>query len=141
MALYYPLSGFLMLFANLLQNPEDPSISSDIDLMNLVLSFLSPGLLSSTPFNANVTLKIFTELVNVARKFVAKVSSQGLKKAKRVHENDEESDGSILSKEPVTRDISHGPAEKIARTDTRVRYTYIRSRRPSDHLKWILHCR
>src|ERR1700737_3373035 len=30
MVLYFPLSSFLLLFANLLQNPQDPYIASDL---------------------------------------------------------------------------------------------------------------
>lgn len=130
MALYYPLSSFLILFANLLQNPEDPYIPSDVGLMDLVRSFLSASALGSTHFNANVTLKIFTELINVARKSVDKLGSQGMTKMKRVHEKDAESDWqplSMLSKEPAATNGFHNAAEKLATTDARVCTTYVKS--------------
>ncbi|KIM94323.1 hypothetical protein OIDMADRAFT_135861, partial [Oidiodendron maius Zn] len=134
MALYYPLSSCLILFANLLQNPKDPYASSDIDLMDIVRSFLSPNALGSTPLNANLTIKIFTELTNVARKFVDKVTLQGLNKAKRTHEKDEGSGWqhlSVPSKEPVAMNDFHTAAEQLARTDVRVRNAYIKSFRSS----------
>jgi hypothetical protein len=126
-ALYYPLSGFLILFGNLLQNPEDPYVSSDISLMELVRQFLSPSTLRSTTFNTNITLKIFTELINVARKFVDKVSSQSMNKAKRVHDKYGESDWqhlSIPSKEPAAMEDFRNAAEKLAKTDVSTLYLH-----------------
>lgn len=142
MALYYPLFGFLLLFANLLQNPEDPYVSSDTSLMELVQSFLSPSEVRSTPFNANVTLKIFTELVNIARKFIDKVNSQGMNKAKRVRDKGGECDRqhlSMLSKEPADMEDSHNPAEKLAITDVRVCLTYINILRLPSSFSIIYH--
>ncbi|CAM6085742.1 unnamed protein product [Calypogeia fissa] len=112
MAIYYPLSNFLILFANLLLNPEDPYVSSDLSLMELVRSFLSPRAARTTPFHANVTIKIFAELVNVARRFVDKVSSQGMNKAKRTHENENKNE------------------EKLATTDSRIQATTSTSTNP-----------
>ncbi|KAI9708342.1 MAG: hypothetical protein M1820_004046 [Bogoriella megaspora] len=39
--LYYPVSALVTLFANILQNPQEPRARSDLRLMNLVVSFLS----------------------------------------------------------------------------------------------------
>lgn len=41
MLLHYPLSSFLTLFANTLQNPQDPEVLSNINLMEVVISLLS----------------------------------------------------------------------------------------------------
>lgn len=38
--MYYPVSSLVTLFANILQNPQDPNARSDLDHMQLVLEFL-----------------------------------------------------------------------------------------------------
>ena len=38
--MYYPLSAFLLLFANMVHNSEDPSVAADLQLMDLVISAL-----------------------------------------------------------------------------------------------------
>jgi hypothetical protein len=98
MALYWPLSGFLTLFANLLQNPQDSYIPSDLKLMKSAISFLQPKTGRSTPFSAGGVIQIFTELGNVAEKFLAKVNAQGTKRIKRAHDP-QRIDQSAVSKE------------------------------------------
>jgi hypothetical protein len=38
--MYYPVSALVTLFANILQNPQDPRARSDLRLMNVVVEFL-----------------------------------------------------------------------------------------------------
>jgi len=38
--MYYPVSALVTLFANILQNPQDPRARSDLRLMNAVVEFL-----------------------------------------------------------------------------------------------------
>lgn len=38
--MYYPVSALVTLFANVLQNPQDPRARSDLRLMNVVVEFL-----------------------------------------------------------------------------------------------------
>jgi hypothetical protein len=84
MFLYFPLSSFLLLFANLLQNPQDSYIESDLKLMELVTSFLTP---SAVPFSPYSTIQMFHELYKIAVKFVEKSNAQNKKKTKRVHDD------------------------------------------------------
>jgi hypothetical protein len=68
MLLYYPLSGFLTLFANILQNPQDSQVVSDLKLMDLVTSYFSPQMAQVSQLSATAAL-IFREVVNVAAEF------------------------------------------------------------------------
>ena len=85
MLMYYPLSGLLTLFANTLQNPQDPQVASDLKLMEIVISFFSEPVIHVSPITIT-TARIFEELVNVARKLVEKTSSHISKPAKRGHD-------------------------------------------------------
>jgi hypothetical protein len=86
--MYYPLSAFILLFANIVHNPEDPSVASDLQLMDLVISVLSPMIGDTGPFNATAALQLFQELQNIARKFVESKNLQQTTKAKRAYESD-----------------------------------------------------
>lgn len=85
MLLYYPLSGLITLFANTLQNPQDPQVASDLKLMEIVVSYLSEPLIHVNQMTAT-TARIFAELVNMAKKYVEKTNSQGSKAMKRGHD-------------------------------------------------------
>jgi hypothetical protein len=85
MLLYYPLSGLLALFANTLQNPQDPQAASDLKLMDIVISYIAEPVIHVSQHTA-VAARIFIELVNVARKLVEKTLLQGSKPAKRGHD-------------------------------------------------------
>jgi hypothetical protein len=82
-ALYYPLSAFLLLFANLLQNPQDSDIANDLKLMELVTTFLTPSVVPLSPFSTPASMQMFRQLYKVAVKFVEKNNSRDTKKAKR----------------------------------------------------------
>ena len=87
MVLYFPLSSFLLLFANLLQNPRDSYIASDLKLMELVTSFLKPSTVPLSPFSTPASIQMFYQLYKIAVKFVEKSNMQERKKTKRVHDD------------------------------------------------------
>jgi len=87
MALYHPLSSFLLLFANLLQNPQDSHIATDLKLMELVTSFLTPSMVPLSPFNTPASIQMFHQLYKIALKFVEKNNSRDTKKFKRGHDD------------------------------------------------------
>lgn len=87
--MYYPLCGFLTLFANTLQNPEDECVASDLQLMDLVISFLYPMMAHASPLNITAAVKGFQELGNVARKFVEKTNANNTKGLKRAYDKDD----------------------------------------------------
>jgi hypothetical protein len=77
-----------MLFANTLHNPEDPSTASDIELMDLVISVLSPMIGHTGAFNAAASLRLFHELRNVAKKFFESSHREHNRKTKREYDSD-----------------------------------------------------
>lgn len=83
MAVYYPLSASLALFANLVQNPEDPNAFEDLTLMQLVLMFLTDVMTFDKSIAAGRTFAIFQELHRTATAHVAKASAQSLPKERR----------------------------------------------------------
>jgi hypothetical protein len=64
MALYYPLSATLALFANILENPQSNDAFSDIDLMGVVTAFLNQSIQSQQHLGGIV--RIFAELNHIA---------------------------------------------------------------------------
>lgn len=84
--LHYPLSGFLTIFAHVLQNPKDPRVASDLKLMEFVTSFFTVPDFNASQFSATAPV-IFRELQIVASKFVER-SNSGVAKTttKRTHD-------------------------------------------------------
>lgn len=74
--LYYPLSGFLTLFANILHDPEGSHTASDLQLIRLVTSFVSPLVTEASPFMLSASIRLLTELENVATRVVERANSQ-----------------------------------------------------------------
>lgn len=75
--MYYPLSGFLTLFANCLQNPRDSQVASDLKLMEFVTSCFSPMMVHVSPLAATTSI-IFRELLDLATRFVDKTTAESL---------------------------------------------------------------
>lgn len=115
MALYYPLSASLILFANILSNPQaqhqnqHATAASDIHLMNQLTSFIAQSVQPGTSFAATPTLGMFRELYGIATRLVAKVHTsahvpQSSRKMKNRMPNDERADG---------HDPDHDPAPQL----------------------------
>lgn len=96
MALYYALSASLILFANILSNPQDQHAAFDILLMNLMTSFINQSVRPGTPFAATPTLTMFQELYSITTRLVAKVTPRTSQKTKRVSESDDPSQSGQL---------------------------------------------
>ena len=104
MAVYYPLSASLALFANLVQNPEDPNASEDLTLIQLILTFLSDVMTGDKSIAASRTFAIFQEIHRTAAAHVAKVLARSLPKEKRKRSNYEQSLGQSTSDETSRQD-------------------------------------
>lgn len=76
MILYYPLSSFLTLFANILHNPQDPHVTSDLELMTFVANFLAPMVTDASPFTISASIQLLRELEKVAMRLVEKKNTQ-----------------------------------------------------------------
>lgn len=108
MVLYFPLSSFLLLFANLLQNPQDSHVESDLKLMELVVSFLTQSTATLSPYSTPASIQMFHQLYRIAVKFVEKSNAQDKKKVKRMHDDIDGEEGSQFhsTEKFTTRDIT-----------------------------------
>lgn len=72
--LYHPLSGFLTLFANILQNPRGPDAVADLELMKHVTEFISPLVTEDSPFFLLASTRLLSQLELVAAQLLAKTN-------------------------------------------------------------------
>jgi hypothetical protein len=81
--LYFPVSALVTLFANILQNPQDPRARSDVKLMNLVVNFLS--MLVSDEENGSVKrmLGVCAEFERIAKVVLDKTEKETHSRRKR----------------------------------------------------------
>lgn len=81
--LYFPVSALVTLFANILQNPQDPHARSDVKLMNVVVNFLS--MLVSDEENGSVKrmLGICAEFERIGRVVLDKTEKESHSRRKR----------------------------------------------------------
>ncbi len=104
MVLYYPLSSFLLLFANLLQNPQDSYTAIDLKLMELVTSFLTPSAVPHSPFSTPASIQMFQQLYRIVVKFVEKNNAQDKRTVKRAHCDIDSGESNQLH--PITKSTS-----------------------------------
>ncbi|KAG0647263.1 putative transcriptional regulatory [Hyphodiscus hymeniophilus] len=100
-ALYYPLSASLVLFANILSNPQDQNSASDIHLMNLMTSFITRSVLPGSSFATTPTLSLFKELYSIATRLVARVPQNSRQNMKRLPESNEDIESALISSSGV----------------------------------------
>ena len=81
--LYFPVSALVTLFANILQNPQDPRARADVKLMNLVVNFLS--LLVSDEENGSVKrmLNVCAVYERIAKVVLDKADKESHSRRKR----------------------------------------------------------
>ena len=97
LALYYPLSASLILFANILSNPQDQHAASDVHLMNVITSFITHSVQPGTSFVTTPTLHLVKELYSIAARLVARIPLQLSQKMKRLHGIDEPAQPDFVS--------------------------------------------
>ena len=87
--LYFPVSALVTLFANILQNPQEPRARADLRLMNRVVSFLS--MLSTEEENGGVRrmLGVCSEFERIANVVLDKAETESSSKRKRKSFQDE----------------------------------------------------
>ena len=107
MILYYPVSALVTLFANILQNPQDARIRSDIRLMNQVVNFLS--LLSGDEETGGVKrmLGVCSEFERIARVVLDRADKESHSRRKRKSNKDGEEPPS--QKGPEKRPLPRTP--------------------------------
>lgn len=86
--LYFPVSALVTLFANILQNPQDPRARADIKLMNLVCNFLS--MLTTEEENGSVKrmLAVCVEFERIAKVVLDKAEKEGNKRKRKTMSDD-----------------------------------------------------
>jgi hypothetical protein len=88
LGIFYPLSAFLTLFANILQNPKDSYVEADNRLMNIIADFFSVALVDRHDTPLELAGKVFQKLSSITTTFLAKTSSQK-PRTKRAYDNAE----------------------------------------------------
>lgn len=110
-AMYFPLSSLLTIFAHIIQSPLDPRSESDLKSMEQTLSYLSN---SMTTMNRDVSVLVrqaFGELTNVAREHVKKSTAKGVPpNRKRQYEGTKEDDE---RQEPPGQPAAQGTTQNI----------------------------
>ena len=86
--LYFPVSALVTLFANILQNPQDPRARADIKLMNLVCNFLA--MLTTDEENGSVKrmLAVCVEFERIAKVVLDKAEKEGTKRKRKTMSED-----------------------------------------------------
>jgi hypothetical protein len=76
-ALYFPLSACLTLFAHTLQSPQDLRAESDLGLMERTLTYLSRPSDINNKATSRFLFDVFGELLTIAREHVKNATSSG----------------------------------------------------------------
>ena len=81
--IYFPVSALVTLFANILQNPQDPRARSDVKLMNLVVNFLT--MLSTDEENSSIKrmLGVCAEFERIAKVVLDRTDKESSSRRKR----------------------------------------------------------
>lgn len=87
MILYFPVSALMTLFANILNNPLDPKVKSDIRLMNLVVNFLSMLGQEAEQGGVHRMLGVCSEFERIAKIVVEKAEKEPRRKRKNAEES------------------------------------------------------
>ncbi|OBT40737.1 hypothetical protein VE00_09779 [Pseudogymnoascus sp. WSF 3629] len=86
LVVFYPLSAFLTLFANILENPNDSYVDSDVGLMNMIEKFLSQAAEERFETPRVMVKRVFAKLTSITAKFLARNASRS-RPVKRGHED------------------------------------------------------
>lgn len=87
--LYFPVSSLVTLFANILQNPQDPRARSDVRLMNQVVNFLSLLAVTEEQGGIKRMLGVCVEFERIAKVVLSKADKESNSKRKRKSTNKE----------------------------------------------------
>ncbi|OGM43691.1 hypothetical protein ABOM_008801 [Aspergillus bombycis] len=90
LTLYHSLSAFIILFANVIQNPGDSYITEDVQLLGVILDSLFPSLQASGTFLPNFVYEIFSKMRSMAVEYVEKVHVELKNVSKRPRRDSDE---------------------------------------------------
>ncbi|KAL8907611.1 MAG: hypothetical protein Q9171_005782 [Xanthocarpia ochracea] len=103
--LYFPVSALVTLFANILQNPQDPRARSDVRLMNQVVNFLSLLAVTEEQGGVKRMLGVCVEFERIAKVVLDKAEKESHSRRKR--KSHKEGDESVQA-------LNHGPQKRNA---------------------------
>ncbi|KAL8936251.1 MAG: hypothetical protein Q9216_005031 [Gyalolechia sp. 2 TL-2023] len=81
--LYFPVSSLVTLFANILQNPQDPRARSDLRLINQVVNFLSLLAVTEEQGGIKRMLGVCVEFERIAKVVLSKAEKESHTRRKR----------------------------------------------------------
>ena len=81
--IYFPVSALVTLFANILQNPQDPRARSDVKLMNQVVNFLSLLAVTEEQGGVKRMLHVCAEFERIARVVLEKADKDSTRRKRR----------------------------------------------------------
>lgn len=87
--MYYPVSALVTLFANILQNPQDPRARSDVRLMNTVCDFLLKLKEEDEGGNVHRMLTLCGEFDRIAKVVLDRAEKEAMRKRKRKNEENQ----------------------------------------------------
>ncbi|KAE8417208.1 hypothetical protein BDV36DRAFT_283959 [Aspergillus pseudocaelatus] len=90
LTLFHSLSSFIILFANVIQNPGDSYITEDVQLLGVILDSLLPSLQASGTFLPNLVSEIFSKMRSMAVEYVEKVQVELKNVSKRPRRDSDE---------------------------------------------------
>ncbi|GAB1208741.1 hypothetical protein APSETT445_007495 [Aspergillus pseudonomiae] len=82
--------SFIILFANVIQNPGDSYITEDVQLLGVILDSLFPSLQASGTFLPNLVYEIFSKMRSMAAEYVEKVHVELKNVSKRPRRDSDE---------------------------------------------------
>lgn len=88
--LYYPVSSLVTLFAQILQNPQDPLAHSDLRQMDLVVNFLSRISLDESTGSIKRVFKCCSGFQRIAKMTLLKTEKEMSTRQKRKHDKERE---------------------------------------------------
>lgn len=86
--LYFPVSSLVTLFANILQNPQEPRARSDVRLMNQVVNFLSLLAVTEEQGGIKRMLGVCVEFERIANVVLDKAEKESRSRKKRKSNKD-----------------------------------------------------
>ncbi|KAL0631435.1 hypothetical protein Q9L58_009698 [Maublancomyces gigas] len=125
--MYYPVSALVTLFANVLQNPQDPRARSDLRLMNVVVEFLQT-VQKEDDANEHDTgsvvkmLAVCGEFHRIARLVLDKAENDSVNRRKRKNEEVRQSI-SYPHKHSALSGSRRGPTDNVSQTVSPVKET------------------
>ncbi|KAL8840136.1 MAG: hypothetical protein Q9170_001484 [Blastenia crenularia] len=94
--LYFPVSSLVTLFANILQNPQDPRARSDLRLMNQVVNFLSLIAVTEEQGGIKRMLGVCVEFERIAKVVLDKAEKESHSRRKRKSNREAEESGTAF---------------------------------------------